>query len=75
MHIYPWHIDPLQLSIDALNTATPDMADLMADPYIYIEQCTYTYGRLTPQLSIDLCKTITPNQLNISHNAHIPMAD
>ena len=40
MHIYLWQIDPLQLSIDALNTATPNLAD--------IAQCTYTHGRLTP---------------------------
>ena len=44
MHIYPWQIDPPgQLSIDALNTATPNLAQLMT------EQCTYTYGRWTPQ--------------------------
>ena len=30
MHIYPWQIDPTpsQLSIDALNTATPNLVDL-----------------------------------------------
>ena len=30
MHIYPWHIDltPSQLSIDALNITTPNVADL-----------------------------------------------
>ena len=48
MHIYPWQIAPLQSSIDALNTTTPNLAHLMADLYIYIEQCTYTHGRLTP---------------------------
>ena len=48
MHIYPWQIDPpVNLSIDALNTATPNLADL----YIYIEQCTYTHGRLTPTVT------------------------
>ena len=31
MHIYPWQIAPLELSIDALNTATPNLAHLMAD--------------------------------------------
>ena len=58
MYIYLWQIDPMQLSIDALNTATPNLAD--------IAQCTYTHGRLTPpiQLSIDLCKTITPNKFH-----------
>ena len=36
MHIYPWQIDPpVTSSIDALNTATPNLADIMA------EQCTY----------------------------------
>ena len=35
MHIYPWQIAPLQLSIDALHTATPNLAHLMADLYIY----------------------------------------
>ena len=78
MHIYRWQIDPTpsQLSIDALNTATPNLADILADVlpssiehrcieyhyiklgrcttttpnkfHIYIAQCTYTYGRLTP---------------------------
>ena len=45
MHIYPWQIDPnpSQLSIDALNTTPPNLADL-AD----IAQCTYTHGRSTP---------------------------
>ena len=32
MHIYPWEIDPpSQLSIDALNTTTPNLAELVAD--------------------------------------------
>ena len=45
MHIYAWQMElPSQLSIDALNTATPNLADL-AD----IAQCTYMHGRLTPQ--------------------------
>ena len=69
MHIYLWQIDPPpQSSIDALNTVTPNLAHLMTDLYIYIyiEQCTYAYGRLIPlQSSIDLCKTITPNQFHI----------
>ena len=47
---------PPQMSIDALNTATPYLADL----YIY-RQCTYTYGRCTPpKLSIDALNTTTP---------------
>ena len=28
MHIYPWQIAPLQSSIDALNTATPNLCVL-----------------------------------------------
>ena len=52
---------PSQLSIDALNTTTPNLADL-AD----ITQCTYMHGRPTPlQSSIDVCKTITPNKFHI----------
>ena len=35
-----------QLSIVALNTTTPNLADLSL--YIYREQCTYTYGRIKP---------------------------
>ena len=35
MHIYPWLMAPLQLSIDALNTATANLSYLMADLYIY----------------------------------------
>ena len=81
MHIYAWQVYPLsQLSIDALHTATPNLADI-AD----IAQCTYMHGILTPQSSkhrcleysyttlgtshgrssIDLCKTITPNKFHI----------
>ena len=37
---------PSQSSIDALNTATPNLADLYI--YIYIEQCIYDHGTLTP---------------------------
>ena len=45
MHIYAWQIDPpSQLSIDALNTTTPNLADV-AD----IAQCRYMHGRSTPQ--------------------------
>ena len=36
MHIYPWQIAPLQLTMDALNTAIPNLAHLMADLYIHI---------------------------------------
>ena len=34
MHIYLCQIDTPQLSIDALNTATPNLEHLMADLYI-----------------------------------------
>ena len=34
MQIYPWQTDP-QLGIDTFNTATPNLAHLMADLYIY----------------------------------------
>ena len=46
MHIYAWQIYPCQSSIDALNTTTPNWADL-ADK----AQCTYMHGRLTPQVN------------------------
>ena len=69
MHIYPWQIDPPnQLNTDALNTAVPNLAHLMA------EQCTYTYGRWTPsQSSIDALNTATPNlaDLYIYRTMHI----
>ena len=59
MYIYPWQTDTPQLSRDACNTATPHLAHLTADLYIYIEQCTYTHGRLAPcQLSIDALNTL-----------------
>ena len=64
MQIHLWQIDPLlRLSIDALHTTTPNLAHLMADLYMYIEQCTYTYVRLTPLHSTRaLYKTITPHK-------------
>ena len=51
-----WHICladlPPKLSIDALNTITPNVADLLAD---------LIFGRYTPcQSSIDALNTITP---------------
>ena len=61
MHIYLWQIDPpqlLQLSIYIWKTITPNKF------HLYIAQCTYTHGRLTPQpsqLSIDALNTATPN--------------
>ena len=51
MHIYAWQIyPPSQSSIDALNSTTPNLVDL-AD----IAQCTYKYGRLTPQPIDHIC--------------------
>ena len=44
MQIYAWQIDPpSQLSMDALNTAIPNLEDLED-----IAQCRYLHGRLTP---------------------------
>ena len=61
MHIYPWQIAPLQSSIDALNTATPNLADL------YIERTMHIYlWQIAPlQLSIDLYKTITSHKFHV----------
>ena len=73
MHIYPWQIDPTTglLRIDALNTTTPNLADLLADlPQSIEHRCLeYHYtklgrstGRSSPsQLSIDALNTATPN--------------
>ena len=49
---------PSQSSIDAWNTATPNLA-VLAD----IAQCKYMHGRLTPpdQSSIHASNTATPN--------------
>ena len=59
---------PIQLSIDALNSTTPNLADL-AD----IAQCTYTHGRLTPllQSNIDALHTATPNLVDIVQCSYI----
>ena len=43
MHIYAWQTSPHQLSIDAWNTTTPNLADLTD-----IAQCTYMHGRPPP---------------------------
>ena len=54
-------MDPHQLSIDALNTTTPNLAGLTD-----IMQCTYMHDRWTPhQLTIAAYKTITPNKFHI----------
>ena len=63
MHIYTWQMEsPSQLSIDALNTAMPNLADL-AD----IAQCTYIHGRSPPsQSSIDAWNTTTSNLADLA---------
>ena len=58
------YLPPSQLSIDALNTTTPNWVDL-AD----IAQCTYMHGRLTPppsQSSIDALNITTPNLAHLA---------
>ena len=53
---------PSQLSIDALHTTTPNLADL-AD----IAQCTYMHGRSTPhEVSIDALNTTTTNWAHLA---------
>ena len=45
----------LQLSIDALNSTTPDLAHLMGDLSLYIYRTiTMHIGRLTPHLKLSL---------------------
>ena len=56
MHIYPWQVDTPQLSIQACNTATPNLAHLMADLYICnssvgMHRYTRWTGRLSHQTS------------------------
>ena len=68
---------PSLLSIDALNTATPNMAHLMADLYIYIYIYIYIYnayihGRCTPsQSSIDALNTATPDLAHLITDLYI----
>ena len=55
---------PGQLSIDALNTTTPNLADLPPSiEHRCLEYCYTKLGRSTPttQLSIDALNTATPN--------------
>ena len=64
MHIYLWQINPpCQLSIDALNTTTPNLADLYVYNNAYIQIYIYIdIYRLTPShSSIDAFNTATPN--------------
>ena len=58
MHIYPWQMDSHQLSINTLNTTTPNLADL----YIYRTMHIYLWQINSPlQSSIDALNTTTPN--------------
>ena len=61
MHIYIWQINPLQLSTDALNTTTPNLAHLMADLYICRTMHIYIWWIDPLQSSIDALNTATPN--------------
>ena len=62
MHIYPWHFAPLQLSIDALNTATPHLADVVRST-----------GRSLPLKKHRCLEHATPNlaDLYIKRTMHI----
>ena len=62
MHIYLWQIAPLQSSIDALHSATPILAHLMADLYVYKTMHIYLCQIDPLQLSTDLYNTITPHK-------------
>ena len=72
VHIYPWQIDtPSHSSIECLEYCYTKLGRS-----IYIEQCTYTYGRLPPlQSSIDALNTATPNLADIEQCTYILMAD
>ena len=69
MHIYILQIDPpttehrcLAYCYTILGTSNGRSIYI----YIYIQQCTYTYVRLTPlKSSRHLYKTITPNKSHI----------
>ena len=57
---------PSQLSIDALTTATPNLADL-AD----IAQCTYMHGKWNPQAIEHRCLEYHYTKLGTSHGRSI----
>ena len=62
MHIYLWQIAPLQSSIDALHTTTPNLAHLMSDLTIYGTMHIYLLQiDPPPQSSIDALNTATLN--------------
>ena len=70
MHIYPESKLTLhQLSMDALNTATPNLADIV--------QCIYILTSDGPPLqsSIDTLHTATPNLADIVQCTYILTAD
>ena len=72
-----WQIYPLQLSIDAFDTATPNLPDLLAyQPHSPIEHRCFEYhytklGRSTE----DAINTATPNLAHIAQYTYIPKAD
>ena len=71
-HIY-WQIYPHQWSIDALNTATPNLADLPPSiEHSYLEYCYTKLGRSIPsQLSIDALNTTTPNLADLTPSMYL----
>ena len=61
-----------QLRIYACNTATPNLAHLMADLYIYIEQCNIYPWQIAPlQSSIDALHTATPNLAHLMADLNV----
>ena len=66
MHIYAWQMEPpSQLSTDALNTTTTNLADLTD-----VAQCTYMHGKWTPsQWSIHALNTTTANLADLADMA------
>ena len=48
MHIYKWQIDPLVIEHRCLEYCYTKFGT-SNDRSIYIEQCIYTHGRLTPK--------------------------
>ena len=60
-----------QSSIDALNTATPNLAHLMADLYIYRTMHIYLWQIDPHQSSIDGLNTATPNLPHLMADLYI----
>ena len=61
----------LQLSIDALNTTTPNLAHLMADLYIYRTMHIYIWQIDPLQLSIHALNTTTPHLAHLTADLYI----